>query len=348
MKAQYFFWILFGAGFYWMLYLYQDFLMDALIAGLLCVGLFQVKVFLNRRFSNAISSLICVLALASVIVVPLYFIAYRGSNFIFEINFNNLSALISWFKVAVLELLSHFPTISEGARKLLENINASSVTSSLFKISSYIGKYSLKLITDTAFVLGLLFFFFYYSERFYHYLLGVLPLETKQSEGIFQEVAGILRIVLLTSMITVFLEGLAFGVMIVWFGHDGLFLGILYGLASLVPIVGGALIWVPVVVYELYYGHVNSAIFITAYSILLIGVLIDSVVKPILIVFIKQRMFKTTLKINEMLIFFSMIAGISQFGFWGIAVGPTITAFFIALLRLYESYFSKHRELCEC
>ncbi len=331
-----------------MVYLYQDFLMDALIAGLLCVGLFQVKVFLNRRFSNALSSLICVLTLASVLVVPLYFIAYRSSNFIFEINFNNLSDLVSWFKVAVPEKLSNFPTLSEGVRKLLENISASSITGSLLKVSSYIGKYSLKLISDTAFVLGLLFFFFYYSERFYHYFLGVLPFESKQSEGIFQEVAGILRIVLLTSMITVFLEGLAFGAMIVWFGHDGLFLGILYGLASLVPVVGGALIWVPVVVFELYHGHTNGAIFIALYSIVLIGGLIDSVIKPILIVFIKQRLFKTTLKINEMLIFFSMIAGISQFGFWGIAVGPTITAFFIALLRLYESYFSKNRELCEC
>ncbi len=50
-----------------------------------------------------------------------------------------------------------------------------------------------------------------------------------------------------------------------------------------------------------------------------------------------------------MLIFFSMIAGISQFGFWGIIVESTITAFFIALLRLYENYFiQKEQKACEC
>lgn len=109
------------------------------------------------------------------------------------------------------------------------------------------------------------------------------------------------------------------------------------------------MIWIPIAIYELYHGHVNEAIFIVLYSILLIGVLIDSVIKPILIVFIKKRIFKTTLKINEILIFFSMIAGISQFGFWGIIVGPTITAFFIALLRLYENYFiQKEQKACEC
>ncbi|WP_104744197.1 AI-2E family transporter [Helicobacter acinonychis] len=348
MKAQYFFWILFLIGFYWMLYLYQDFLMDVLIAGLLCVGLFQVKVFLDKRFFNVFSSLLCVLVLASVLIVPLYFIIYKSSNIIFEINFEKLSALIKWLKEMITENLSHFPAIHDGVSKFLENFNATSITGYLLKISSYVGKYGLKLITDALLILGLLFFFFYYGERFYHYFLGVLPLQIHQSKKIFEEVAGILRIVLLTSLITVILEGVAFGVMIVWFGHDGWFLGILYGLASLVPAVGGALIWIPIAIYELYHGHVNGAIFIVLYSILLIGGLIDSVLKPFLIVVIKKRIFKTTLKINEMLIFFSMIAGISQFGFWGIIVGPTITAFFIALLRLYENYFiQKEQKTCE-
>ncbi|CAJ99577.1 AI-2E family transporter [Helicobacter acinonychis] len=348
MKAQYFFWILFLIGFYWMLYLYQDFLMDVLIAGLLCVGLFQVKVFLDKHFFNVFSSLLCVLVLASVLIVPLYFIIYKSSNIIFEINFEKLSALIKWLKEMITENLSHFPAIHDGVSKFLENFNATSITGYLLKISSYVGKYGLKLITDALLILGLLFFFFYYGERFYHYFLGVLPLQIHQSKKIFEEVAGILRIVLLTSLITVILEGVAFGVMIVWFGHDGWFLGILYGLASLVPAVGGALIWIPIAIYELYHGHVNGAIFIVLYSILLIGGLIDSVLKPFLIVVVKKRIFKTTLKINEMLIFFSMIAGISQFGFWGIIVGPTITAFFIALLRLYENYFiQKEQKTCE-
>ncbi len=349
MKTQYFFWILFLIGFYWMIYLYQDFLMDALIAGLLCVGLFQVKVFLDKRFFNVVSSFLCVLILASVLIVPLYFIVYKSSNIIFEINFEKFSALIKWLKGTITENLSHFPAIHDGVSKFLENFSAASITGYLLKISSYVGRYSLKLITDALFILGLLFFFFYYGERFYRYFLGVLPLGMNQSKKIFEEVAGILRIVLLTSLITVILEGVAFGVMIVWFGHDGWSLGILYGLASLVPAVGGALIWIPVAIYELYHGNVNEAIFIALYSILLISVLIDSVIKPILIVFIKKRIFKTTLKINEMLIFFSMIAGISQFGFWGIIVGPTITAFFIALLRLYENYFIQNdQKACEC
>lgn len=121
---------------------------------------------------------------------------------------------------------------------------------------------------------------------------------------------GILCIVFLIFFIMVILEGVVFGVMIVWFGYDGWFLGILYGLVFLVLVVGGVLIWIFIVIYEFYYGNVNEVIFIVLYFILLISVLIDSVIKLILIVFIKKRIFKIIFKINEMLIFFFMIVGI--------------------------------------
>ena len=38
-----------------------------------------------------------------------------------------------------------------------------------------------------------------------------------------------------------------------------------------------------------------------------------------------------------MVIFFSMIAGLTTFGFWGMILGPAITAFFLAILKLFEA-----------
>lgn len=183
MKAQYFFWILFLIGFYWMIYLYQDFLMDALIAGLLCVGLFQVKVFLDKRFFNVVSSFLCVLILASVLIVPLYFIVYKSSNIIFEINFEKFSALIKWLKGTITENLSHFPAIHDGVSKFLENFSAASITGYLLKISSYVGRYSLKLITDALFILGLLFSFLLRGEILSLFFRGLASWnESKQKD----------------------------------------------------------------------------------------------------------------------------------------------------------------------
>ena len=43
---------------------------------------------------------------------------------------------------------------------------------------------------------------------------------------------------------------------------------------------------------------------------------------------------KSNTKVNELLIFFSIIAGLSTFGFWGMILGPAITTLFISSLKL--------------
>ncbi|EFX42136.1 AI-2E family transporter [Helicobacter suis] len=340
MRPVYFFWLLFGIAFYWMLYLYEDFLMDLLIAGLLCVTVFWLKEFFDKHMRNLFSSLLCVLVLLSCLVIPLYFLIYKSMDFVFHLNLERLSFFINKFKTDLLMYVQDFPTLSQYAHKILSNVSAQALMSYILHFSSDIGKYSLKFASDTVMVLVFLFLCFFYGQTFYSYILEVLPFEKIQSKGIFREVAGILRVVLLTSIINVVLQGVAFAGLVVWFKLDWLSLGVLYGLSALIPIVGGALVWIPVAFYEMYRGNITGAVVIALYSLILIGGLIDSLIKPWLIGFIKRRVLKISLKINEILIFFSILAGISKFGFWGIAVGPTITAFFIVLLRVYEKVFT--------
>ena len=42
-------------------------------------------------------------------------------------------------------------------------------------------------------------------------------------------------------------------------------------------------------------------------------------------------------KMNELVIFFSIIAGLATYGFWGMILGPAITAFFLTILKLFEA-----------
>ena len=112
-----------------------------------------------------------------------------------------------------------------------------------------------------------------------------------------------------------------------------------YGLAALVPLVGGAIVWIPVVGYELYLGDVKDALAIALYAIVFIGFVIDNVIKPLIIGILNKKVLTKPLKLNEMIIFFAIFAGFSSFGFWGIVIGPAITACFISLLRLYRGRF---------
>jgi predicted PurR-regulated permease PerM len=127
-------------------------------------------------------------------------------------------------------------------------------------------------------------------------------------------------------------------------GYNGLLFGIMYGFASLIPIVGGALMWVPFMLFEFYRGHTGGAIFIALYSVIVISVFADTFVKPLIIKQINLRIVKSEAKMNELLIFFAIIAGLSTFGFWGMILGPAITAFFMSLIRLIERHQTIYAE----
>ncbi|PAF41558.1 AI-2E family transporter [Helicobacter sp. 11S03491-1] len=341
MRPIYFFWIVFAISVYWMAYLYQDFLMNLLIAGLLCVATFWLKDFFGRYIKNEIlNSFCCVIVLLAFLIVPLYFVGHRSIGFIVGLDMDSFSSFVDKTKQFIIGIFEYFPVLSSGIKKSLANISAQSIMTYAIHFSSYIGKYSLSFLINTGFIVVFLFFFFYYGRRIYNYILQLLPFEISQSKAVFREINGVLRVVFLTSIINVILQGFAFGIAVVWLGYDGFLLGVLYGLTSLIPVIGGALLWLPIAGYEIYLGNVGIAIFIGVYSLVFIGFVIDNLIKPIIIAFIKQKILKTPLQINEILIFFSILAGFSTFGFWGIVVGPTITAFFIALLRLYQSNFS--------
>ncbi|HRF57883.1 MAG TPA: AI-2E family transporter, partial [Campylobacterales bacterium] len=52
-------------------------------------------------------------------------------------------------------------------------------------------------------------------------------------------------------------------------------------------------------------------------------------------------------KINSLLIFFAILAGISTYGFWGIIIGPAVTALFISLLKIYDTLKRSQQNVIE-
>ncbi|MCF6172492.1 MAG: AI-2E family transporter, partial [Campylobacteraceae bacterium] len=125
------------------------------------------------------------------------------------------------------------------------------------------------------------------------------------------------------------------------FGYNGLLLGIFYGFASLIPIIGGALMWVPISAYEFANGNYMEGITIALYSIIVISIFADTFVKPLIIKYINNKLSNVKANINEMLIFFAIFAGLTTFGFWGMILGPAITTLFISLMSMFKSIKEK-------
>ena len=97
------------------------------------------------------------------------------------------------------------------------------------------------------------------------------------------------------------------------------------------------LMWVPLALFELYLGNIAEAVFIALYTIIIISVIADTFIKPVIINFVNKHLIGKQTKVNSIIIFFAIVAGLSTHGFWGMIIGPAVTALFIALLSVFGS-----------
>ena len=98
-------------------------------------------------------------------------------------------------------------------------------------------------------------------------------------------------------------------------------------LFSMIPLGGTALVWLVACVYLLAIGSWGKALFMLAWGAGLISTA-DNVVRPLVL--------SGRVKLNTLLIFFSLLGGVEAFGIIGIFLGPIVISVTIALLKMLE------------
>lgn len=192
------------------------------------------------------------------------------------------------------------------------------------------------LIMVSEMVMIVIFFFFllWYGRRINLFLLPIIPLARSIKREFLSEITKTTAVVFYTLVGVMIAQGFAFGVFITFFeGYNALLLGFLTGFAAIIPIVGTALVWVPVAVHEYLQGHILNAVIISLYSWAMMAFFIDNIVKLVILNFVNRTLGNKKTRINDFVIFFAIVGGLATFGFWGFILGPAIVAFTITTLR---------------
>ncbi len=338
MKPQHLLIILFGGALYWMYRLYEPFLLTMLIAALLAISTANIQCyFTNITKSRFFGSLLSTFLLALLFFAPLgYFLAS------FSIQLNNIDpTIITQIENSMQDLFDNPPEsllfLKPYVNTMLHDIQLKNLTSTAVSYAGTIGSYSAGYIKNALLVIVFYFFSQYNGEAIIEFVKKVVKLEEDDNKLLTYELSSVMSTVFYSILATAMFEGALFGIAIAFMGYNGILFGIMYGFASLIPVVGGALMWVPFAAYEYSFGNTNGALFIAIYSIVMISVIADTFVKPLIIREINIRFIKSNLQLNEMVIFFAILAGLATFGFWGMILGPAITSFFLALLKLVEA-----------
>ncbi len=315
---------------------YKSFLLSIIIAALLTIATSKSYSFLLIKIRHqVIVSTIMTVVLALVLFGPMiYFLLQVVSHMSsFNVAFFEKIRILLVNNIALLNFDDHLKSLVINT---LYDFKYDIYIDKANAILSKIGQDSLVFFANVVVILVFYFFANLYGRKILGFIKRVLPLKTTDSELIFSEVSKVMSVVMYSTVLNAILQGFLFSLLMLYIGYDAIFWGIAFSFCSLIPVVGAALLWLPMALYEFSLGNSFEALLIAIYTIVTISIVADTFIKPIIIDFVNRKISKTKTDINSLLIFFAVIAGMSAFGFWGIILGPAATALFISILKIYD------------
>lgn len=181
-------------------------------------------------------------------------------------------------------------------------------------------------------VIFIAFYMFIDGDAFLEELKKLSPLEDRYDQEIIDELTKTIRATFKGSFIIALVQGALGSIGFLICGIDSWAMwGVVMIVASFIPVVGAALIWVPAAIFLAVTKHYIAAGVLVAWGVVFIG-LADNLLRPYLL--------KGETNIHPLLIFFSVMGGIASFGFLGLIIGPLILALLIYVLNLYKKFIN--------
>ncbi|MES2566598.1 MAG: AI-2E family transporter [Bacteroidota bacterium] len=104
------------------------------------------------------------------------------------------------------------------------------------------------------------------------------------------------------------------------------FWAILTGFASIIPIVGTGIIWLPVSIYLFVTGHTGPGLIVLGWSVIVMGSM-DNIIRFLLA--------KKMADVHPVITVLGIILGLEYLGITGLIFGPLLISYFVILLKIY-------------
>ncbi|ECP7135489.1 AI-2E family transporter [Campylobacter jejuni] len=320
-----------------LLYLFKGFLLVIIIASLMAVATSNINAkFLNlTKGHKFLASILTTACMVLLFFAPFVYAMIELAKALKNFDINLVAQTLDYVKNYQFTLPESFNFLEPKIKEFLASIDLNSISKQILSYASSFTKSGAKFLIDMVLICVFYFFANLYGTELVIYLKSIIPIDKKELDDILSEVGNVMAVVFYSMVIVAIFQGALFGLITMFYGYDGILMGVIFAVSSLIPAIGGALIYMPVSLYEFASNNLNSALVIFIYSVIVISFIADTLIKPLIIKWINKKLVKTPTKINELLIFLAMIAGISTFGFWGIILGPAILTFFVSTLRMY-------------
>lgn len=184
------------------------------------------------------------------------------------------------------------------------------------------------LMINSLFALFILFYMLYNYESFEIMVKEILPFKEENKQILGEETKMIIQANAIGIPLLAIIQGVFAYIGYIFFGVENAMLyAILTGFASIIPILGTAIVWVPIALSLLLMGDVGGGVGMAAYGFVVIGG-VDNIAR-----FLLQ---KVLADIHPLITIFGVLIGIPMFGFWGVIFGPLLLSLFVLFFNMYR------------
>lgn len=177
----------------------------------------------------------------------------------------------------------------------------------------------------------LLFFMLFGGRDMERYIYTVLPFKDKFKREVLEEVDLIVRSNAIGIPLLAIIQGvISLGGYWICGAPNPILTAMLTGFASIIPLVGTTVVWVPVVAYLMVIGDWMNAFILLCYGSIVIAQS-DNLIRLL----IQKKM----ADIHPLITIFGVVAGLPVFGFMGVIFGPLLVSLFLLFLDMYRKEY---------
>lgn len=278
----------------------------------------------QRHVRRGIMAVLMLLETILIFLIPLGLLVWLVVSQLQAVNLNPRGLIVPVEQVtAFIREKTGYDVLSSG--------NIQSLISILPKVGQAvmggIGSFAVNVLV----LLLVLYFMLTGGRRMEEYIGDILPFNRRNKKEVLNEFHMVVRSNAIGVPLLAILQGAVAMLGYYIFGAPGALLwGIVSCFATIIPVIGTAIIWIPLVVYLGINGSWGHAIGLAAYCIVIVSN-VDNLIRSVL----QKKMADT----HPLITIFGVVIGLPLFGFMGVIFGPLLLAIFVLCVKIFKGEY---------
>ena len=204
-------------------------------------------------------------------------------------------------------------------------------------ISNFISEYTKSKYCISNFIINVLvlilvlYFMLVGGRKMEDYIIDILPFNQRNKRDVLHEFHMVVKSNAIgVPLLAIIQGGIAMLGYYIFGAPEVILWGVVSCFATVIPVIGVAIVWIPLALYIGATGHWWTALGLSVYCIVIVAN-VDNLIRSVL-----QRKMADT---HPLITIFGVVIGLSLFGFMGIIFGPLLLSIFVLCVQIFKAEY---------